>query len=405
MPGHLKALAANLLLALLSTALGLGALELVARAALRGQKGGKEQRTRLLYTEHDPLLGWRKRPGARVRYERREYTVDVAINGHGLRDAERGYEAPPGAFRVLALGDSFVEAFMVPAEQMLTRRLEASLSGGRCAVEVLNGGSVGYSTDQEYLFYREEGSRYSPQVVVLFFYYNDVLYNDTPHNIHIPKPLLRFGGPRPQVANYPVPRREAAEPSASPPPPPARGLVALDWLGERLERSQPRLYNALARTGLWKPTRRMEISPELRVYMRSLPPEVKRAWEMTALILRALAQEVQAHAARLLVVYVPSRMEVSDRDWELTCLRYGINDRKWDRARVLGRLQEIASREAIPLLDLTPALRRASGLLSQPYYDYDSHWNARGQELAAREVERRLKQQGWVPDCTGPSAR
>jgi hypothetical protein len=33
----------------------------------------------------------------------------------------------------------------------------------------------------EYLFYVSEGVRYSPRVVLLFFYYNDVLYNDRDH--------------------------------------------------------------------------------------------------------------------------------------------------------------------------------------------------------------------------------
>ena len=42
----------------------------------------------------------------------------------------------------------------------------------------MNGGTAGYSTDQEMLFYETEGHRYQPRVVVLFFYYNDVVYND-----------------------------------------------------------------------------------------------------------------------------------------------------------------------------------------------------------------------------------
>ena len=38
-------------------------------------------------------LGWRKKPGARVRYDRREYATEVAINANGLRDPERAYAA------------------------------------------------------------------------------------------------------------------------------------------------------------------------------------------------------------------------------------------------------------------------------------------------------------------------
>jgi hypothetical protein len=201
-----RRLLANGLLALASTAVTLAGVEGAARVARRYQKGGKEQRTRLQYTEYDPLLGWKHQPGARVRYERREYTTDVVINSRGLRDKERSYEAPPGAFRVLALGDSFVEGFTVPFEESVTQVLERAMGRDGCPAEVINGGTVGYSTDQQLLFYREEGYKYRPQVVLLFFYYNDVLYNATATNIQLPKPLLSFKGGQVQVVNFPVPQ-------------------------------------------------------------------------------------------------------------------------------------------------------------------------------------------------------
>jgi hypothetical protein len=74
---RLRGLVANLLLAAVSAALVLVAVEGAARVARHFQKGGKEQRTRLQYTEYDPLLGWKHQPGARARYERREYTTEV----------------------------------------------------------------------------------------------------------------------------------------------------------------------------------------------------------------------------------------------------------------------------------------------------------------------------------------
>ena len=77
--------------------------------------GGKEQGSIALYTEYDPVLGWRKRPGAAATFRRREYTAEVKINEQGLRDRPRTYEAS-GSFRILALGDSFVEAYSVPVE-------------------------------------------------------------------------------------------------------------------------------------------------------------------------------------------------------------------------------------------------------------------------------------------------
>ncbi len=260
-----------------------------------------------------------------------------------------------------------------------------------------------YSTDQEYLFYRDQGRRFSPRVVLLFVYYNDVLYNGAPQNLQLPKPMLSFKTGAATVANYPVPRR----PASSPAPPRedayllARHSVALDWAGERLEAARPALYNRLASFGLWAHTSRQEISPEFRVYMRRPPADVRWGWTMTGRILRAFAHEVWATNSRLLVIYIPQRLEVSDRHWELARLRHGLDDASWSRGAVLERLRAITTAERIPLLDLTPAMRRATRWHSWPYYEFDGHWNALGHGIAAREVAQALRAHGWLPSCAG----
>ena len=113
-----SAAAGRIALALGSTLLVLGVLEVAARVARTRQGGGREENTIALYTEHDPRLGWRKRPGARATYRRREYTMEVQVNSRGLRDRERGHQAAPGVLRVMALGDSFVEGYTVPLEDV-----------------------------------------------------------------------------------------------------------------------------------------------------------------------------------------------------------------------------------------------------------------------------------------------
>src|SRR6185295_5457463 len=128
-PGRSRERLFTALLLLGSIGVTLLLLEGVARVLRARHGGGKEALEARLYNEYDPLLGWRKKPGARVTYRRREYTVEVAVNSHGLRDPERGYEAPPGTLRVLALGDSFLEGYTVPLEQTVTQVLERELNG------------------------------------------------------------------------------------------------------------------------------------------------------------------------------------------------------------------------------------------------------------------------------------
>ena len=226
--------------------------------------------------------------------------------------------------------------------------------------------------------------------MALFFYYNDVYFNTVGSYFGSPKPRLVFKGPRPELRRtVPAPEPLDTRPTESEPPPSGSALVA--WIRDRLMRGAPRTYDALARVGLWNPIRVVPPRTEMKVYKRKPTPEIEAAWEATSRILEALRDEVASHGARLVLVYVPSRMEVNDADWALTRIRYGL-DEKWDRGLVLQRLRPIVAGANVPLLDLTPALRREDrGVLGSPYYRYDGHWNALGHRVAAREVGRFLR--------------
>lgn len=393
---------APLLLVVGSITLTLLTLEGAARIARRGQGRGKEAAEILQYVEYDPILGWRKERNARVTYNRREYTVEVAVNDHGLRDPERGYAAPAGTLRLLALGDSFVEGYSVPLAQTVTQLLESSLVRAGCPAEVINGGTAGYSTDQELLFYQTEGHRYSPRIVLLFFHYNDVIYNDRQDYFGTSKPVFEMGEGRLCVHRLPVrerPRETAGGPATASEPESPSAL--LEWIRERMWYGAPRAYNAAARLGLWPPMPRMSTRLELRVYERRRVEPVEDAWGKTAAILGELAHAAETRGARLLVVHIPSRMEVDDETWRLSRQLYGWDEAGWDRGRVAQRLKDVGAQAGISVLDLTEPLRLASKRWQdKPYFTYDGHWTVSGHRIAADEVRRFLTEHAWLEGCT-----
>jgi hypothetical protein len=100
------------------------------------------------------------------------------------------------------------------------------------------------------------------------------------------------------------------------------------------------------------------------------------------------------------VAYVPSKMEVSDRDWALTRHRYGLAEGQWDRGRLARLLAETGRELRVPVVDLTAPLRSVeAGWRGGPYHADGGHWNARGHQVAAREVEAELLRRGWAPGC------
>jgi lysophospholipase L1-like esterase len=289
----------NLALLGCSVALVLGGLELAARWQLsrpvRGKGVGGDAHMRF-----HPLLGWEKLPGAVDEYDRDDFHVVERINSRGLRDVERDYPAR-GAYRVLALGDSFVEGYTVELEETVTRQLEARLTRPGCPVEVVNGGTAGYGTDQEWLFFREEGRRYEPRLVLLFFFYNDVDSNLRTNYFGAPKPLVVAGSRGLQPANTPLHPRRArppAEERAQGEPEPARGSALWEWIQRRTLRGAPRTYERLAAWGVWPPVRPTTAPPHYRVFFVPADVRVKTAWHRTEELLGALRDDVASSGGR-----------------------------------------------------------------------------------------------------------
>ncbi len=131
----------------------------------------------------DDVLGWRLRPGVEDEWA----GLRVRVNGKGLRGPEVPYARELGVPRILYLGDSVTFGFGLPrAEQAYpyaAQRVLEDLLGRR--VETVNAGVGGYSPWQERLYLRDEGLRYSPDLVVLGFVLNDVTEKLN---------LRRFGG-------------------------------------------------------------------------------------------------------------------------------------------------------------------------------------------------------------------
>ncbi|HEY2944515.1 MAG TPA: SGNH/GDSL hydrolase family protein, partial [Vicinamibacteria bacterium] len=304
----------------------------------------------------------------------------------------------------LVLGDSFIEGYTVPLAQTATQVLESSLTAAGCAAQVINGGTAGYSSDQELLFYQTEGHRYAPRVVVLFFYYNDVVYNDRQEFFGAPKPVFEMGAGRLCVHRLPV--KEPSLPRTSEPPAEEEersGSALVDWVRERLWYGAPEAHDLLARLGLWRAMPRVPTRLELRVYERRRVEEIEDAWAKTAAILAAADGEARSRGAHLLVVHVPSRLEIDDRTWRLSRRLYGWDEAGWDRGRVAQRLKEIGAQAGIPVLDLTAALRSANEEGGErPYFTYDGHWSPAGHRVAAEEVQRFLAGHGWLDGCGHP---
>lgn len=384
---------ARLLLLAVSTAFGLGALEAAARTLVWTwtREAGV---VRHPFARFDPDLGWSKPPNVAGILRRSEYRVSLQINSHGLRGPEIPLGKPTGMARVLLLGDSFTEGYTVEEPASVRGRLEEGLTSALSTpVQVINGGTAGWGTDQEVLFYEKSGRAYAPDLVVLLFYYND-LYRDGDLRIQPWFDLDEAGAL--VLRNSPVPpHREfyRAEPFSVKP---FRGSMALALLQPRLH-SHPRVSRALSFFGLADPPpARREIPEEFHPFGRQRPREVRRHWKRVEALLKRLATEVENDGARLLVFYVPARFEVDDAAWSLTRQVYGLNA-QWDRDRVAAELGRITDELDLPFVDPRAAFRSFKGGAERTYFPEDGHWTEAGNEVASAEILNAIRERSLLP--------
>ena len=131
----------------------------------------------------------------------------MTINSRGLRDREYPYEKPQGVSRVACHrhGRLVRLGYGVADDEVFAEVLERRLREAEGKWEVLNTGVSGWGTDQEYLYLKQEGFRYSPDIVVLALsLVNDPLDAATSRQYGLDKPVF-VNTDLMKLANVPVP--------------------------------------------------------------------------------------------------------------------------------------------------------------------------------------------------------
>ena len=298
----------------------------------------------------------------------RHYQIDAQYDSNGFRNDHEITEAP-----IITLGDSFLEAALVPQNALLTTQMSQLLQA-----EVANLGQSGYGPQQELIVLRRYGLPLQPKVVVwLFFEGNDLL--DVPRYERLMRDwdaYLRethgfrersFTGNVLSALTYltaPKPATGAADGDEA-------RRRSCHLMGGRSEEGKT-IYFAYTGTPL---------SPE----------------DLTSL---ATAQQVFLDAQRLaadngahlLLAFTPTKFRVYHGFCEFPADGYG---RVWQPNDLPERLAAWAKAQGIAYLDLTPPLKEAAAQGELVYFPDDGHWNAAGHEVVARAIAGFIQSNGW----------
>jgi hypothetical protein len=385
----------------LSSLLSLIAIEVALRLYERLGRGETAEEI----VEFSSSLHHRLTPNARMRHRSVEFDYWWINNSLGMRDRERAREKAPGTFRILFLGDSMIAGHGVSLEESASILLEGMLNepAGAPEVEVVNAGVFSYSPVLEYLYLSQIIEELSPDVVLAAFTLANDVGDDHYYAEHAEVDadgrIVRFddeGWPWSRIVAA-LEGGAVSEPAAdggAPPPPPglASGLKSL-LRDVRMLRRLKDLWEGYQERSGYRERRKQEFAfirerlndidynLGLVNYEETDPAARKRYWRTSTEYLGRIVELVRAHDAECVLVVVPP-MERLIGVTEL--------DEPYELLEVFGR------EHAVPVIQLLPAFLREPPEVV--YYEYDRHWTARGNEVAARVIREELHDLGILPE-------
>lgn len=360
----------SLCLLLASLALALAVTELIVRA-LAPQPTGLSHQDRYGLAMHYPGI---------TRYLP-QYGHSVTFNGVGMRDSEHALTKPDSVFRILLLGDSFMEALQVPFDSTFASQLTRDLARVRGRrVEVINAGVSGWGTDDELRYLTQYGLSYHPDLVLVAM----TLHNDVSDNLRRTWHTLDSAG-LVTLNRPPIPWLEYQE------------LRAKAFLATRFQTYQ-----------LWRRVRHgreiRQTGAALRSHVVQLlsvpePEEIRQGWRFTGALLAALDSVATRAGASTVLVLLPLRMQLSDSAFKsfASGAEVPLDSLRIDAPQ--AEASAVADSLGLPFVDLLPGFRawEAAGG-GVPYLEWDGHWNSVGHRLAADLTAQGLRSAGFSPD-------
>ena len=376
--------------------------EMLARALFSDIDDGNWVGSEKKYYEYDPLLGWKKIPNmVDMRATAGKAPVRYELNSKGIRGPEYAYKKSHNEYRILFLGDSFADGYMVEFHEMFSEVMKKGLNEMRDDryYESINTGTTGWSTDQELLFFQNEGKKYNPDLTVLMFYENDITYVNQGKDWGMYyKPFFKVKDGKLILTNFPVPEpdlfviQEPLESTELSVFKSMRNWLNLNSYLYKFSKERIRNTHFLRKMVIKDDKTEDRVHEdvffpiEYRAWEINSNATVREAWRTMEAIIINLNEETVNSGSRLLVFYVPFEASIYLEEWGKLKKMYGLTDDKWSSDQSGLVLEELCKRNNIDFLnptDLFKVKALASVEGDKRLYDpLDHHWSVEGNKFA-----------------------
>jgi len=332
----------------------------------------------------DPEVGQILVANQRARWVHEDYDVEVATNSAGFHDVEHRVEKPTDAYRILVLGDSFIEGLAVPIELGFTQQLESLLQREvkEKRIEVINLAVSGIGPAQYFRMLEGRGVAYRPDLVLMAIYPENDFWDSyyglsggpskafyelgTDGTLHyVPAEASKIS-----VKIRPLLRRSA--------------FMTLLRQGMALSSYE----NQLGRLGLLQaPGVANDHSMDWGVYDATLPDPWPDAYRTTLRIIGASHELASQHGAEFLAITIGSVAMVEDRWDELFSSYPAAKAMTKDFYRPFAVIADLGRQQGFGVINLAEPFRQ-DFLTSKTSrsWPHDGHWNPSGHRYAAEVV-------------------
>ena len=308
------------------------------------------------------------------------FGYDIKTNSLGMRDREHKIKKAESVFRILVLGDSFMEALQVKFEDSFASLLEIRLRNevGR-SVEVINASVSGWGTDDELTYLMREGLKMDPDLIIVAM----TLHNDV--NDNLLEEYHSFQGGR--LYQRPV----------SLVPWPSFALLKVkEWLA-----ANSHMYQVFLRANRinWASAEAKNLDSHVIDLLRRIPTKrMEFGWSMTQQLFEKIMVAGRSNNATVVVVLLPLYVQVYPDGLGAVLKTFNLREEEIDRLKPQELMMNFGRTIKLPVLDLLPIFWDAKARCNcSLYVEGDGHWNEEGHKVAAGGVADKILTNGWVP--------
>jgi len=313
------------------------------------------------------------RPDHRGIFRSVETVQSYETNSFGMRDKPHELTKDDGAFRILLLGDSHMEALQVPFEQSFPHLLEGRLQSlTKRSIEVINAGVAGWGTDEELTYLIRYGTKFAPDVILVAMTLHNDIYDNLEQNYHSLEGDRLIEKPRTNIPYW----------------------AYKFWQVKALLGSHSHLYQMLR---MWWHSEEIqlqgqELSDQVAQLLQKEPSKtIDYGWQLTFSLFDSMQKIGKQSGARCIVFLIPLAIQVEEERLSRFLHDHRLTPDLIELERPQRMMKSLGAANQMMVVDLLPAFRQwMASQRSALYLKKDGHLTEDGHQLAANIVAEAL---------------